>query len=357
MGHTFFETPVLDRLASQGMYFTNAYAPAANCAPSRASMLTGRWSTRHKIYSVESRSGIRENALLDIIETPIFKTTLEPSVDNIGRRLAEAGYYTSTLGKFHAGEDPVNFGFDSNVAGSSEGKPPTYYSPFKIKNLRVKTPSLHLNDVLASYAIGEIKAAQLSDQPFFVLLSHFAVHTPMEPPKDLLEKYKNKVGAEAEWVEYAAMLEGMDRATGFVLDYLENSGAANNTLVIFSSDNGARDEAGGRNANRPLKGVKGMLHEGGIRVPMVVRWPGVVSPGSVSHEPVTQLDWFPTLLEAAGHPVLDEIDADGSSIVSILGGVSLLPERDLFWHFPSYLAGWGFQRVDARQTPATVLRR
>ena len=356
MGHTFFETPVLDRLAAEGMYFTNAYAAAANCAPSRASMLTGRWSSRHKVYSVESRTGNRDDELLDIAETPIFRTSLEPSVDNMGRRLAEAGYYTSTLGKFHAGADPVDFGFDSNVAGSDSGSPPTYYSPFKIKNLKVKTPDLHLNDVLASYAIGEIKAAELAEQPFFVLLSHFAVHTPMEPPKDLLEKYQNKFGAKGEWVEYAAMLEGMDRATGVVLDYLERTGAANNTLVIFSSDNGGRDEAGGRNANRPLKGVKGMLQEGGIRVPMVVRWPGVVAPGSISNEPVTQLDWYPTLLEVAGQPVLNEVDADGSSLVPLLRG-AVAPERDLFWHFPSYLAGWGFKRVDARQTPATVIRR
>lgn len=356
MGHSFYETPVLDRLAAQGMTFTNAYAAAANCAPSRAGMLSGRWASRHKLYNVESRTGNRDDALQDIVSTPTFRNTLEQDTANLGRLMADAGYRSSTVGKFHVGTKPLAFGFDGNVAGSAEGRPPTYYTPLKIANLRVSTPGLHLNDVLASHAVGEIQAAQLEQRPFFLLLSHFAVHTPMEPPLDLLSKYKKKPGHKDHWVEYAAMLEGLDRSTGDVLHYLDVTGLANNTLVIFSSDNGARDEKGRRNANRPLKGSKGMLYEGGIRVPMVARWPGVVPAGAISNEPVTQLDWFATLAAVAKVPAAAS-PSDGHSLIPILQGTQSMEERDLFWHFPSYLAGWGFQRIDARQTPASVIRR
>lgn len=352
-GSTYYETPNIDRLASQGIIFSQAYANAPNCAPSRASLMTGQYTPRHKIYTVgTSRRGKEEDRRMIPVPNrqnlPLHYTTLAEA-------LGDAGYTTGHFGKWHLGDTgfhPEDQGFDVNVGGYRSGSPRGgYFPPYNNPKLVDGPDGEYLTDRLTDEAITFI--GENKERPFFLYLSHYAVHTPIQAQVDLEAKYVRKAPDDGQNnPAYAAMIESADRSVGNVLGQIAALGLTENTLVIFYSDNGGAVQA---TSNQPLRGYKGMLYEGGIRVPLAVKWPARITPGRVDSTPVIGIDFYPTLLEIAGvgspaHSI------DGESLVPILTGSGDLTVRNLYWHFPAYLEA--SKRIPGpwRTTPAGAVR-
>ena len=363
-GTSFYETPHLDRLAARGVRFSNAYANAPNCAPSRASLLSGMYPPRHGVFTVgDPWRGPREARRLVPAEN---NTTLAPEVFTLAEALREAGYATAHLGKWHLGEPgeagPKSQGFDINIGGTHTGHPPTYFSPYRIETLEDGPPGEYLTDRLTSEALRFIDEHR--DEPFFLYLSHYAVHTPIEGKEELAEAYEDKPAWHGQSnAEYAAMIESVDRGIGRIVARLEALDLAEETVIVFTSDNGGLGgyaSAGARHSrsvtdNYPLKGGKGQLYEGGIRVPTFVVWPGVTEPGTVSDEPVIGVDFYPTLLDIAGAEPPQGQVLDGESLVPVLRGEGGLEREALFWFFPAYLQAYG--PAGLRTAPAAAVRR
>ncbi|PQJ28344.1 sulfatase [Rubritalea profundi] len=335
-GSKYYETPNIDRLAKEGMIFTNGYSSAANCAPSRACAISGQSTPRHGVYTVKN-SDRGKSSTRKLIPT---KNTLHLKQDNLtfGHALKAAGYTTATMGKWHVTKDPLKNGFDINVGGTAAGGPYNggYHSPFKYPNLEVKEKGHYLTDVLTDKAIefiGEHKAG-----PFCLYLPYFTVHSPLQAKPELVKKYKNKKATEAQNNPvYAAMIESLDQNIGRVLDALESNGITDNTLVIFTSDNGGVNVS---SLQWPLRGGKGMYYEGGIREPFFIRWPEKIKAGSSCDTPVSNLDFYPTFCDVAGTSAPKGKILDGLSLNPLFEG-KVLAERSLFWHFPIYLQGYG----------------
>jgi len=332
MGHPHHLTPNIDRLASQGMIFTDAYANAPVCAPSRASLMSGQYGPRHGIYSV-SHSGVEpasERKMLNIKNNHL----LPPETVTFMETLSTQGYRGASVGKWHLGVDPLQGprgqGFDLNVAGNQSGFPARgYFPPYGNPNLPDGPQGEYLTDRLTTEALRFLDANRRD--PFMLYLSHFGVHDPMEGKKALVDKYR-QMGARNP--TYAAMVESVDQSVGQVLDRLDLLGLTQDTMVVFASDNGGH---GCYTENAPLRGAKSTLYEGGIRVPMAVRWPGKVQPGSTNTTPVMGMDLHPTFLEVAGvKPPADTV-MDGQSLVPLLKGEGS-PKRDaIYWHYPVYM--------------------
>jgi len=361
MGSDFYETPHLDALAQQGMVFTDAYSPAANCAPARASLLSGQLSPRHQIFNVGTgpRGDARFRRLLHIPGTD----TLDPSTPTWSATLQAAGYHTAILGKWHLSDDPLPYGFDLNVAGTHSGSPPRgYYPPHpNAPGLADAPPDEYLTDTLSRRAVDFI--ASPHDRPWLLFLSHFAVHTPLDPKKELLKKYEEKnPGKIHQHVAMATMIEAVDQGVALIVEALESSGQREDTVIIFSSDN---NDYGPATSMAPLKGYKGTYYEGGIRVPLFVVWPGRVTPGSRSSTPVSATDLFPTFCELASVDPPADHTLDGTSLVPLLTGdpaaAEELADRPLFWHFPAYLqnySGGSLEQHDPlfRSRPCSAIR-
>ncbi|MFC4992308.1 sulfatase [Rubritalea tangerina] len=335
-GSTFYETPNIDRIAKEGMIFSNGYASAANCAPSRASAISGQNTPRHGVYTVMN-SDRGKSKDRKIIPT---KNTQHLKQDNLtfGHALKAAGYTTATMGKWHVTKDPLKNGFDINVGGTAAGGPYNggYHSPFKYPNLEVKEKGTYLTDILTTKAIDFI--AKHKDQPFCLYLPYFTVHTPLQAKPELVEKYKKKGGNDAQNNPvYAAMIESLDQNVGRVLDALDANGIAENTLIVFTSDNGGVNVT---SLQRPLRGGKGMYYEGGIREPFFIRWPAKIKAGSICHTPVTNLDFYPTFCDAAGTAPPKGKILDGLSLMPLFENKPLA-DRALYWHFPIYLQAYG----------------
>ncbi len=342
-GNQLIDTPNLDRLAAQGMRFTDAYAAAPVCSPTRAAMMTGQSPARLALtnhapghppnYGPEGASVLEAD---DIKNLPLAHVT-------IAERLKEAGYATGFIGKWHLSyskekdEDgpieprlrPEHQGFDLNIGGCYRGGPPTYFDPYNIPAIAPRREGEYLPERLADESIAFIREHR--DGPFFLVLWNYAVHYPMEAPAHLIEKYSQRSGPGIKDQRYAAMVEGMDTALGRVFDALDEMELTNDTLVIFTSDNGSLD-----GDNRPLRGVKGHLYEGGVRVPWIVRWPGVVAPGSTCTTPIISMDAYPTLLEAAGLEPHAGKALDGESIFPLLRQSGALERDALYFHYPNY---------------------
>jgi len=359
MGSLYYETPNIDKLAGQGMVFTNAYANAANCAPTRASFLTGQYTPRHGIYTVNTseRGSSKDRRLIPIAND----TTLDSEHVTIAEALSQAGYKSASMGKWHMGNDPelgpIAQGFDVNVGGGSAGSPygGTYFSPYKNPNLADGPPGEYLTDRLNDEALTFIEANR--DRPFFLYLAHYAVHTPLQAKADLKSKYQNKPPSNGhDNPTYAAMLDSLDEGIGRVMDKLDELKLADNTAVFFFSDNGGY---GGATSMQPLRGFKGMFYEGGIREPLIVRWPAIVRPASKCDVPVISTDFFPTFLEMAGMRKPAELTLDGESLVPLLKGSKSLNRQALFWHFPAYLQGnyAGSRDGKFRTRPVSVIRK
>jgi arylsulfatase A-like enzyme len=376
-GSTFHESPNLDKLATQGMRFTQAYSSSPYCSPSRAAIMTGRHPARLKITDYIPSNG-KSGKLLPAemkMELPLEEVT-------IAEVLRDAGYATWHVGKWHLGDVgfyPQDQGFQVNIAGHAGGLPPSYFWPYGNKNDEAVPKAAgnnyhsrgvpgvvaggkkgeHLCDRLTSEAIKLIELRK-PEQPFFLYLPFYDVHTPIMAKLELVEKYKAKadkmrlpaVDAVPTYTEgnpvhgaspkklpeqqvnptYAAMIETMDTNVGRLMARLDELGIADNTLILFTSDNGGHTVT----SNRALRGGKGWLYEGGVREPWIVKWPGVTKPGSTCDVPIINTDILPTVLEACGLPAKPDVHKDGVSFASLLRGATKPVHEALFWHFPHY---------------------
>jgi arylsulfatase A-like enzyme len=355
-GSDFYETPRLDQLARESVIFTNAYANAANCAPSRACLMTGLYTPRHGIYTVgKSARGQSENRRLVPVEN---KVTLDSRFLTIPIKLKEAGYATCIAGKWHLSSDPKDYGFDVNFGGYQAGHPKSYFSPYSNPNLRDGPTGEHLTSRLANEASNWIAAR--SGEPFFLYFPFYAVHTPIQGRPDLITKYQRKSkGKVHDHATYAAMIESMDQAIGQVLDELKNQKIEEETIIIFTSDNGPH---GVVSVADPLRGAKGMYYEGGIRVSLLIKWNEADREVKTLDVPVIGSDLFPTLMELIGSDTPTGLD--GLSLVPLLLGNSI-QERALFWHSPVYLQMNERNRAKSeahdgpywRSTPCSVIRK
>lgn len=354
-GSTFYETPNIDRLASASMNFTNAYAPAANCSPSRASSLTGMYPPRHGIYTVGSseRGEAEDRKLIPIKNTQFIKQG-EQTIASI---LKAAGYKTAAIGKWHIGSDPLKNGFDVNIAGNDWGGPYSqggYHSPYAYPNCIREKKGEYLTDRLTEEAIGFI--GQNTGTPFFLYLSYYTVHAPLQAKPEKRESFARKQSNKAHNNPiYAAMIESLDEGIGRLTEALGALRLAEKTLVVFTSDNGGVWKT---SKQWPLRAGKGAYYEGGIRVPMLAHWPGVIKEGSSSDTPVSAIDLFPTFLEAAGMVKPENKLLDGVSLMPILTQRGAVNDRALFWHFPIYLENGNPETRDPkfRTRPGSVIR-
>lgn len=332
-GNKVLRSPHIDALAKQGVRFTSAYAAAPVCSPTRAALMTGLAPARLHItqHGSDGPQFWPEDRL---VQPPPTKQALPHETSTLAERLQAAGYATGFFGKWHLGRDknfwPTGHGFDVNVGGCGFGGPPTYFDPYRIPTLPPRKKGEYLTDRLAEETIAFLRREE--DKPLFVCLWTYNPHYPFEAPDELVAHYRGKPGPGLKNPVYGGQIEATDRAIGRVLDELENLGIAEQTLVIFTSDNGGWS---GATDNRPLRAGKGFLYEGGLRVPLVVRWPGVTKAGTVNDTPVVSMDLTATILDAAGAALADDESLDGHSLRPLFHGGKL--ERDaLYFHYPHF---------------------
>ncbi len=350
MGSEYYETPNIDRLAAQGMIFTQAYANAANSAPTRACLLTGQYTPRHGLYTVgnSDRGQSKDRRLIPVTNTEVI------SLDKltINEALKPAGYISAAIGKWHIGNNAKEHGFDIGFDRKELGYPGGHFN----------ADGEYLADRLTDEAVKFIveNNPQKTGKPFFLSLSHHAVHTPIQAKEETTEKYRQKSGVDCHKnPTYAAMIQSVDESVARVNHTLDELGLSENTILIFFSDNGGH---GTYTCQRPLRGGKGMYYEGGIREPMFVYWPGKVKPGSVCDVPVISTDFYPTFLEIAGLDKPQNCTLDGISILPLLEGKESDERDKLFWHFPAYLESYSGLKQDSRDTtfrtrPVSVIRK
>jgi arylsulfatase A len=397
-GSSFYETPNIDRFADEGVRFTSAYSACHVSSPTRASILTGKYPAT--LHLTDWLPG-RDNYPFQRLANPPFNQHLPFEEITLAEALKEVGYTTGIYGKWHLGEDPstpLAHGFDVRVPTGEFNR--KYYAPFNIMGIDCKDDD-YLTDRLTDEALAFIDNNK--ERPFFLYLSHFAVHNPLEGREDLVEKYKQKLGRmpvmegppyvlegnpddphpvsqeEARMLikrkEYdgfidlpnrlikikqnqdnevfAAMVESMDQSFGRVIAKVKELGLDDNTIIIFFSDNGGRANGTSTNSstsNLPLRGAKGWLYEGGIRVPLIVRWPDHNKQGFICDEPVTSIDFYPSILDMIGCPVPGEQEIEGVSIVPLLNGKKKLNRDAIYWHFPHY-------SNHGRQSPGGAIRK
>lgn len=360
-GSSFYETPNCDRLAAEGMKFTNAYAACPVCSPTRASIMAGKYPARMATtdwFGAPQPDSVENHWTKD---KPLLPAPYEERLDlgevTLAEALKEAGYRTFFAGKWHLGGEgflPENQGFDVNKGGHHRGSPPGgYFSPYKNPMLENGPDGEHLPGRLASETVKFIEANHA--EPFLAYVSFYSVHTPLQAREDLKAKYAEKAQSidqdKPRWGQegerkvrlvqdhpvYGGMVEAMDMAVGKVLDALDRLDLAGNTVVIFMSDNGGLSTSEGHpTGNLPLRAGKGWLYEGGIREPMMIKWPGVAKPGAVCDLPVISTDFYPTMLEIAGLPWRKEQHVDGVSLVPLLMQRGSPRDRALYWHYPHY---------------------
>ncbi|MFP5232829.1 MAG: sulfatase [Acidobacteriota bacterium] len=340
-GDTFHETRNIDQLAREGMRFTNAYAAAPVCSPSRAGIMTGQCPARLHLTQWIPGSLYPNQQLLE----PPTPKHLSLDIPTLAEQLKALGYQTGAVGKWHLGGDgylPENFGFDFNVAGDNHGHPGApnhYFGPFFYHNLTGYTNKDYLTQVLTTKAEQFIRQAAQKG-PFFLYMAEYAVHMPLEAKQRLIQKYQKKNGGKSEPDPvYAAMVEYVDIALGQLRDLLDSLGVLNNTIIVVTSDNGGVVFQGRRlhhiADNGPLRAGKGFLYEGGIREPLIVHWPGVTKAGTVCDIPVSGLDFLPTLLSMIGakDPIAPQ---DGMDISPLFRGSQSIDRNTLYWHYPHY---------------------
>ncbi len=342
-GSKFHKTPNLDRMAESSRKFTTAYAACPVCSPTRASLMTGKHPARlHLTDWLPGRGDFKAHKLA----RPAFLQQLPLEEVTIAEVLKKSGYATAIIGKWHLGGEgfgPTRQGFDLNIAGDDTGTARSYWAPFArqgrvMPGLETAPEGEYLTDRLAAEAEAFIESNRT--RPFFLYLPHYAVHTPMTAKPDLIAKFAAWDGlphGKQENPIYAAMLASLDEAVGRVLDKLDATGLASQTIVIFTSDNGGLATREGANTpatnNAPLREGKGWVYEGGIRVPLLIRWPNKIEPGP-DPTPTWSADLFPTLLNLAG--IHDHSPVDGQSLAALLTEHKSLPARALYWHYPHY---------------------
>ena len=358
MGSEYYNTPHIDALADQGLVFTQGYAASANCAPSRASIHSGKWTTRHQIYTVANsdRGKSSDRKLIPIKNT----TVLDKKFTTLSQKLKQQGYITCHSGKWHISDDPVEYGFDVNIAGGPQGAPGSYYPPFGNNSKQIKVEkgkSEYLTDLIMENTLlflDDVKG------PFFLNYSPYAVHTPIHPVDSLLYKYQNKPPYKGQKnPRYATMIENLDRNIGLLVDKLKKRKLFDNTFIIFTSDNGGY--FGKITMQKPLRAGKGSYYEGGIRVPFFFLWKDKISPGKDTQTPISHLDIFPTLMDLVGDHSMEK-ELDGHSLLPLTTKNTSLKERSFFWHFPIYLQGYDIKYNENRDSlfrtrPGSVIRK
>ena len=348
-GNERLNTPRIDALARQGVRFTNAYAAAPVCSPTRAAMMTGLAPGRLRITQ-HGKDGPGFWPKDRPLQPPATEHVLPLRTITLAERLKAAGYATGFFGKWHLSGDPdpneppasgpafwpEHQGFDINIGGCGLGGPPTYFDPYRIPAIRPRKPGEYLTDRLADETIAFMQANRA--RPMFICLWTYNPHFPFEAPEELIAKYRGKQGPGLKNPIYGAQIEATDRAIGRVIDEIDRLGIAGDTLVIFTSDNGGWEAA---TDNRPLRSGKGDLYEGGLRVPLIIRWPGVVAagrpvaPGAVDDTPVISMDLSATILDAADVKLGPGESLDGTTLRPLLAG-GKLDRGPLFFHYPHY---------------------
>lgn len=354
-GSEFYETPNIDKLKSKGVWFPIAYAGAANSAPSRACMLTGQNTPRHGIYTVGNPD--RGKKELRKLVSMFNREVLPDGIQILPKILHNAGYQTFHVGKWHVTENPFDCGIDINIAGNRSGHPVSYFSPYRNINLHDGENGEYLPDRLGDEAVNLIYKAD-KNRPFFLYYATYAVHTPIQAPKELVLKYKNKLSTEQHNNPvYAALIEAMDRNVGKVLNAIEETCKADITIIIFTSDNGGVYKI---SKQWPLRAGKGSFYEGGIRVPMIIYQSGKFENKVYDDIMVSQLDLFPTILDLCGISY-ESLVLDGVSLASLLlnDERTEIDDRALYWHFPAYLEGGNKETRDKyfRSRPVSVIRK
>ncbi|QXD26154.1 sulfatase [Opitutia bacterium ISCC 51] len=347
-GSDYYQTPNIDQLAADGMLFTNGYAACNVCSPTRAAVMTGKYPAR--LLLTQWLPSGRWDAKKYMKQEARYISNLPLEEFTIAEALREGGYKTAFMGKWHLGPLPYYFpehqGFDLNVAGRDYGAPGSYWYPFEgswtiptAGGLKVfKDNPLsgkdgdYLPDRLAEE--GEKFVRDNKDKPFFLMMSHYAVHTPLQGKPDKVAKYEKIPKDQSQGdPRYAAMVESVDDSVGRIMNAVRDIGAEDNTLVIFTSDNGGMWKA---TKNAPLRANKGSNYEGGLRVPVIIKWPGATKPGSVSDVLVTSSDFYPTILAAAEQPMRPLQHLDGVDLSPVLKNQGRIDRDAIFWHYPHY---------------------
>lgn len=363
-GSDYYRTPAIDRLATEGVRFTNGYAACAVCSPTRAALQTGRYP--HRIGVTD---WIRSRFQRGRIGTPDQNPTqyvggknrqflcppnpywMEHEEISIAEILKEQGYRSGYIGKWHLGDPawfPPGQGYDENKGGCDYGQPPSYFDPYNqprgrhetlrqgIHNLPGRKKGEYLTHREADEAEALIRGWHKEKKPFFLMVGHYAVHTPIQALAEVAARYQRD--QKPNNAKYAAMVESIDDSTRQILATLKELDIDGNTLIIFTSDNGGLDRNGSPTDNAPLRSGKGYAYEGGIRVPFLARWPGRIPAGKISDLPVCSIDIFPTVVEAAGAKLPGDRAIDGLSLMTHLesGGITKLNRDELLWHFPHY---------------------
>lgn len=352
-GSAFHQTPNIDALAKKGMLFTAAYASSPICSPSRASIMTGKYPARLRFTGHITPLGRHRHPPTSRIIPPDDFMYLRSEEVTIAEALKPAKYVSASIGKWHLGAQPLwpeAQGFNLNAGGRTRGSTESYFYPYTDPKATANPewtaawsseslplseggrPGEYLTDRLTDEAVRFIKANK--DQPFFLYLPHFAVHTPLQAPEPLVKKYSARLptGAPQNRATYAAMVESVDQSVGRLTDTLRQLGLDDNTVIIFTSDNGGVGAAD----NSPLRAGKGHLYEGGIRVPLIVVWPGQVKAGSTCRVPVVGADLRPTITQLAGNDVRTNQNIDGRSLVPLLTGQGRWHREELYWYYPHY---------------------
>lgn len=341
-GSKYYHTPVLDSLAAHSMVFTNAYANASNCAPSRACLMSGAYSPRHGVYTVSPAD--RGNPKTRKLIPHANSNLLPPTIETLGHAFQKSGFKTAVMGKWHIGEDPTTQGFDVHKGGGKAGHPKNYFSPYEMEFLSDGPEGEEITDRITTEAVRFMTENQKQD--FFLYIPHFAIHTPLQGKKELVKKYNHlsPVDGQGSSPEYAALVENLDQNMGKLMQAIEDLNLID-PLIVFTSDNG-----GIANLSRqwPLRAGKGSYYEGGIRVPLLVNH-SAIKPG-ISDYPTLLFDLFPTLCEWSGIPEPTTQPLDGVSFREVWLGKKRddLYQRPLFFHFPFYLEAYQIGGDDSR---------
>ena len=373
-GSTYYETPNVDALAAEGVFFSDAYAANPVCSPTRASILTGKYPSRIGLTNHSGYAGAQGPT--HRLKPPAVVGNMPPEDTTLAEALKEAGYTTAHIGKWHlqAHHDqsrahyPQANGFDLNIAGHRGGHPNSFHFPYKgtthpaydVPDLEDGQAGDYLTDVLTDRAIEFLESQANAQQPFFLNMWYYTVHTPIEPRQDKLEKYKEKAKAmklnasmreavadhqsfshaHQDNAAYAAMVESMDENIGRILERLKRLNLEQDTLVIFCSDNGGLSTGAhpmSPTSSFPLRAGKAWIYEGGIRVPLIVKLPGKVKAGLTVDTPVVTTDLYPTILDLAGLPLRPEQHLDGVSLKTLVSGSASSLEREaIYFHYPHY---------------------
>lgn len=344
-GGGYFETPAIDHLATEGLRFTQAYANCPVCSPTRAALMTGKNQARvgftGHITAIGRHRWPEKGRIIppqDTMYLPLEEVTL-------AEMLKPKGYVSASIGKWHLGPEgywPKNQGFDVNIGGWTHGSPPSYYYPYEdptkdwnpsIPTLAPGEPGEYLTDRLTDEAVKFIQ--ENKDNPFFLYMTHYAVHTPLEAPGDLAEKYKKKFAGKDVPIDpaYAAMVENMDMNVGRVLDTLKELNLENDTFVILTSDNGGLVTSA---SQAPLREGKGTVYEGGLRIPLIIKWPGHIRPGKTTDQISMSTDLFPTIDAVTGKTGPKVADIDGYDLSPLWNGEASIERKPQVWYYPHY---------------------